>query len=58
MIYDQAFNVELENGLRFVSNFRYNLKPSIAKDPFGEAKKNGIVKFAAFESGDYDKFDS
>ena len=24
--YDQAFHVELENGLRFVANFRYELK--------------------------------
>ena len=58
MIYDQAFSLEFENGQRFMTNFRYNLKPTISKDPFSEAGKNGIVKFAAFESGDYDKFDS
>ena len=25
-IYDQAFRVELNNGQRFISNFRYNIK--------------------------------
>jgi hypothetical protein len=25
-IYDQAFNIELDNGMRFITNFRYNLK--------------------------------
>ena len=29
-VYDQALKVELENGLRFVSNFRYNVKQSIS----------------------------
>jgi len=32
-IYDQAFRVELDNGLRFVSNFRYNIKPNWSEDP-------------------------
>jgi len=36
-IYDQAFNIELDNGLRFLTNFRYNLKPELAKDPFTTA---------------------
>ena len=58
MIYDQAFIVELENGLRFLSNFRYNIKPTITKDPFTEATKDGITRFATIESGDQDKFDS
>jgi hypothetical protein len=26
-IYDQSFKVELENGLRFISNFKYSVKP-------------------------------
>jgi len=32
-IYDQAFRVELENGQRFISNFRYNIKDTISEDP-------------------------
>jgi hypothetical protein len=36
-IYDQAFNIELDNGMRFISNFRYNLKPELAQDPFSTA---------------------
>ena len=31
-IYDQALNVELDNGLRFVSNFRYTIKNEISDD--------------------------
>jgi hypothetical protein len=52
MIYDQAFIIELENGIRFLSNFRYNMKDTISKDPIIEAKTNGISKFATIESGD------
>ena len=58
MIYDQAMNVELDNGQRFISNFKYTLKDDISADPFGEAKKNGILKFATIETSDYDKFKS
>jgi len=58
MIYDQAFIVELDNGTRFLSNFRYNIKDTITKDPLSEAGSNGITKFATIESGDQDKFDS
>ena len=57
-IYDQAFNIELDNGIRFLANFRYNIKNEITKDPFQEAIKKGVSKFVAIESGDYDKFDS
>lgn len=41
-IYDQALNIELDNGFRLLSNLRYNLKSSIAKDPFFIAQKDGI----------------
>ena len=58
MIYDQAFIIELDNGIRFLSNFRYNMKPEISKDVVKEANANGILKFATIESGDQDKFDS
>ena len=36
-IYDQALNVELDNGMRFIANYRYNIKPEISKDPFQQA---------------------
>jgi len=41
---DQFMRVELENGMRFAANFRYNIKPSISKDPMKEnpAKFKGI----------------
>ena len=58
MIYDQAMNIELDNGQRFLSNFRYEIKDDIAKDPIAEASKNGILKFATIETGDYEKFTS
>lgn len=44
--------------MRFIANYRYNIKPDITKDPFVDARLHGISKFIAIESGDYDKFDS
>jgi len=44
--------------MRFIVNFRYNIKPQISKDPFQEAIKEGVSHFGQIESGDYDKFDS
>ena len=29
-VYDQAMRVELDNGMRFVTNFRYNIKPNLS----------------------------
>jgi hypothetical protein len=29
MLYDQALNVHLESGKRFITNFRYNILPEI-----------------------------
>jgi hypothetical protein len=31
--YDQAFKVELENGQRFISNYKYALKPYVSSNP-------------------------
>jgi len=31
-IYDQAFNIELDNGMRFLANFKYDIKPEILMD--------------------------
>jgi hypothetical protein len=35
-IYDQAMNVELDNGMRFIANFRYNVIPDLSKDPLAD----------------------
>jgi hypothetical protein len=40
-IYDQSFKVELENGMRFISNFKYSVKPQISEDP----TKDGAEEF-------------
>lgn len=53
-VYDQALKVELENGLRFVSNFRYNVKKSISANPL----EDGGGRFGDLHTGDYDNFDS
>jgi hypothetical protein len=44
--------------MRFIANFRYNLKKSIAQDPLQKAQDEGIIAFPSIESGDYNKFDS
>jgi hypothetical protein len=51
-------NIELDNGMRFIANFRYNLKPELSKDPFKTAGEKGIGRFSQIQSGDYDKFNS
>ena len=53
-IYDQAMRVELENGLRFITNFRYNIKPSISEDPLADGAKT----FEGTQTGDYASFNS
>lgn len=53
-IYDQAFKIELNNGLRFLANFKYTVKPEISKDPI----KDGSDEFQALKAGDYNKFDT
>ena len=50
-IYDQAMVVHLENGQKFVTNFRYNLKG-------GDPLQSATTKYSSIKSGDYDKFDS
>jgi hypothetical protein len=57
-IYDQAINIELDNGMRFLANYRYNVKPEVSNDPLKDAISSGIGKFAAIETGDYEKFSS
>jgi len=46
--------IELENGLRFISNFRYNVKPTLSPEPL----KDQLLMFADIHSGDYGSFDS
>jgi hypothetical protein len=53
-IYDQAMRVELNNGLRFVTNFRYNILESISKNPV----KDGADAFSEIKAGSYSSFDS
>jgi hypothetical protein len=53
-VYDQSFEVELENGLRFMTNFKYALKNDISKNPSQEL----VQKFDNLKTGDYNKFDS
>ena len=53
-IYDQAFKIELKNGLRFLANFKYTVKPEISKEP----TKDGSDEFQSLKTGDYNKFDT
>jgi hypothetical protein len=46
--------VELDNGTRFITNFRYNVKPSISSDPVAD----GESAFVGMKTSDYDSFDS
>jgi hypothetical protein len=51
-IYDQSMMVILEDGKKFVTNFRYNNKDGV--DPL----KTNASKFAGVTTGAYEKFDS
>ena len=53
-VYDQSFKVELDNGLRFLANFKYSVKPTISEDP----TKDGADEFISLKTGDYNKFDT
>jgi len=53
-IYDQSFRIELENGLRFLANFKYTVKPEISKDP----TKDSPEEFSSLKTADYVKFDT
>lgn len=53
-IYDQAMRVELDNGMRFITNFRYNILDSISKNPV----KDGVEAFSEIKAGSYSSFDS
>ena len=53
-IYDQAFKIELENGLRFLANFKYTVKPNITANPL----TSSFTMMADLKTGDYNKFNS
>lgn len=53
-IYDQAIKVELDNGLRFVTNLRYNAKPTLTKDPLND----DLLGYVKMSTGDYGSFNS
>lgn len=53
-IYSQALLVELDNGKRFISNFRYNLKESTLKNPL----TGDITKLSDLSTGSEEAFDS
>lgn len=53
-VYDQAFKVELDNGMRFISNFRYNIKNGLSQDPL----QDGASKFDSLKTDDYGSFES
>jgi hypothetical protein len=53
-VYDQSLEIELDNGLRFLSNFKYTIKSDISKNPQQELMQT----FSGLKTGDYAKFDS
>ena len=53
-VYDQSMTIELDNGLRFLNNFKYTIKEDISKNPL----LDGASKFINFKTGDYKYFDS
>ena len=44
----------MDNGLRFLANFKYSVKPTISEDP----TKDGADEFISLKTGDYNKFDT
>jgi len=46
--------VELENGLRFITNLKYTVKPQVSKDP----TQDSVDEFQQLKTSDYNKFDS
>ena len=57
-VYAQGMMVELDNGLRFVTNFRYNLKDSISKDPATEKDVTALATIKSLKSDSVSSFDS
>jgi len=53
-IYDQAYQIQLENGLRFLANFRYSLKDYTPATTTPAA----FAQMSSLKTGDYAKFNS
>ena len=53
-VYDQALQLELESGQRFIANFRYDAKSSLTADPTTD---QGLM-FTDIKTSDYGSFDS
>jgi hypothetical protein len=53
-ISDQAMEISLPNGQRFVTNLKYTIKKSISTNPVAD----GVKKFTSYSAANYDKFDS
>ena len=58
LIYAQAMMVELKYGMRFVTNFRYNLKAAISPDPSKEKRLAAIEAIQSIGPDDTDSFQS
>ena len=56
-IYDQAFMVELDSGIRFLANFKYSVKPDISEDPISDGDEQESP-LHGLNTANYDKFDS
>lgn len=52
--YDQAFKVEMDDGTRLLTNFRYSVKDSVEANPL----QSGAKSLSQLDTDDYDKFDS
>ena len=50
--------VELDNGMRFITNFRYNIKPEISKDPAHEERLDKIEYIQSLATDRVEDFES
>ena len=51
LIYDQAISIELNNGMRFITSFRYNVKDYVSPDPLAEGAKQS--QLSSLSKNDY-----
>ena len=55
-IYAQGMVVELDNGMRFVTNYRYNLKPELSKSPSHSDNPDLKEFIQSLDNGQVDNF--
>jgi len=53
--YDQGFKVELQNGQRFITNYKYAVKEGVAADPL-DLGPGGMKALQELKTDDYGKF--